>query len=139
MEITMLRLTLGTLALTLFVVLAPACGEVSDGGIIDTCRAPVIEPGQSCTAFCAQVTATCTVYTSTEECCGRGCQSNLDDEYAHADACGEAVEAVFSCVSELENCQEVRDWQSQTPSDDFPCREEVRVVDGLIADGTCLP
>lgn len=137
METTLLGRTPG--ALVLFVLFTPACGEVYDAGVVDTCRAPMVEPGPTCIAFCTQVAATCSVYTLTEECCGRGCQANLDDEYAQAEACGEAVEDVFLCVSELEDCEAVRDWSEQNPTGAFPCSPEVAVVDGLIEEGICLP
>jgi len=134
---TMLRLTF--FALALFVLLASACGEVTEGVVVDTCRAPMIEPGPTCTAFCAQAAGNCEATGTTEECCGRGCQANLNEEYAQAEVCGEAVEAVFLCVSELEDCQAVGDWGDQNPPNAFPCRPEVQVVDGLIDDGICLP
>lgn len=136
----MLRLAYGAFALS--TMLAAACGGDSAsgmGGAGGMGGTPMVEPGPTCTAFCVQVIGTCMAYGFTEESCRQGCQTNLNDEYAVADACGEAVEAVFLCVSELDDCQAVYDWRDQSPSDAFPCRPEVRVVDGLIADGTCLP
>lgn len=135
----MLRLTPWALALTM--LLATACGDSTEGagGTAGVCALPPVESSPACTAFCVQVIGNCTAYGTSEECCRRGCQKNLDDEYAHADACGDAVEGVFLCVSELDDCQAVRDWRDQDPRDAFPCRDEVLVVDGLVTDGTCLP
>jgi hypothetical protein len=138
----MLRFLCGALAL---MFLAAACGDDSNGGTGATGGeggaggAPMVEPGPTCIAFCVQVIGSCMAFGFTEESCRQGCQTNLDDEYARAEACGEAVEAVFICVSELEDCQSVRDWRDQVPADSFPCRPEILVVDDLIADGICLP
>jgi hypothetical protein len=124
----------------LLIALVAACGDSSDGGGTGgTGGVPLVEPGPTCTAFCVQVVGTCNAFAFSEEECRQGCQTDLNDEYAHAEACGEAAEDVFLCVSELDDCQAVYDWRYQDPRDDFPCRAEVLVVDGLIADGTCLP
>lgn len=135
----MLRLPPWALALSM--LLTAACGDSTGGagGTGATCALPPVESSPTCTAFCAHVVGDCMAYGTTEECCRRGCQKNLDDEYAHAEVCGEGVEGVFLCVSELDDCQAVRDWRDQDPRDDFPCRPEVLVFDELIADGTCLP
>lgn len=142
----MLRRSLGAFALSM--ILLAACGDSSEGGTGGAAGtggaggaggAPPVEPGPTCTAFCVQVIGTCSAYLYTEENCRRGCQTNLDAEYAQAEACGEAVEAVFLCVSELDDCRAVYEWRDQTPADTYPCRPEVLVVDGLITDGTCLP
>lgn len=135
----MLRLTSWALALSM--LLAVACGESTEGagGTGAACVLPPVESSPTCTAFCAQVIGNCAAWATSEECCRRGCQKNLDDESARAEACGEAVEGVFLCVSELDDCQSVLDWQAQDPRDAFPCRPDVLVVDELIADGTCLP
>ena len=128
---------LGALVLSAFLV--AACSESSGTANTPPCNLPPVESSPTCTAFCAQVIGNCTAFGTTEECCRRGCQKNVDDEYAQADACGEAVDDTFLCVSELEDCQAVRDWRDQDPRDGFPCRDSVLVIDALIADGTCLP
>jgi len=128
-------------AFALITILAAACGGDSAGGTDGTGGAggaQMVEPGPTCTAFCVQVIGACMAYGFTEESCRQGCQTDLNNEYAHAEACGEAVEAVFLCVSELDDCQAVYDWRDQDPANAFPCRPEVLVVDGLISDGTCL-
>ena len=134
---TMLRLMMG--ALLLSALLVAACSDSSSTATTPPCNLPPVESSPACTAFCAQVIGNCTAFGSTEECCRRGCQKNLDDEYAHADACGEAAEETFLCVSELEECQAVWDWRDQDPRDGFPCRDTVLVFAALVDDGVCLP
>lgn len=138
----MLRLALGGIAMA--AILAMGCGDSSSGGggsggaggIGGT---PMVEPGPTCTALCMKFIGECEAGAFTEEECRQGCQTSLDAEYAHAEACGEAAENVFLCVIELQSCQEVYDWRDQSPRDSYPCRSRVLEYDQLVVQGICLP
>lgn len=132
----MLRLPLGVL--TLMTVLAIGCGDAATDATGGTGGVPIVEPGPTCTDFCLHTVGDCAAFPFTEASCRQGCQTNLNDEYEHAQACGEAAEAVFQCVTDLD-CQGVYDWRDRNPADGYPCRDAVLAVDGLIADGICLP
>jgi hypothetical protein len=88
----------------------------------------MIEPGPTCTAFCSKVVGDCDAFRFTETSCAQGCETNVAEERAKSEACGDAVEAVFQCASELD-CQGVYDWRDRTPLDDYPCRAVVESVD----------
>jgi hypothetical protein len=130
----MLRVVLGA------ALLIAGCGESSgdasgNGGVGG---APDVEPGPTCIAFCVRAIGACEAYSTDEEGCRDGCQLNLDLEYEHDERCGAAAEDVFLCATEL-SCQELYDWRDQTPSDSFPCRDEVLVFDALITERVCEP
>ena len=89
------------------------------------------EPGPTCIAFCAKVIVECDAFADVpgyenvdEASCQQGCEQSLSDEQARSEACGDAVEAVFACASELD-CQGVESWLAKNPADSFPCRFEV--------------
>jgi hypothetical protein len=84
--------------------------------------------GPTCIAFCANVVGECGAFTVDEESCTQGCESNLAEERTKSEACGDAVEAVFECVAELE-CQGVYGWRDRDPLDAYPCRSAVADVD----------
>jgi hypothetical protein len=121
---------------------ALGCGDVSgesggsagSGGVGGTGGVMMFEPGPTCIAFCANVVGECDALAEVqgfedvdEESCVQGCESNLADEGAKSEACGDAVEAVFECAAELD-CQGVDDWLQQ-PSPAYPCLSEVASVD----------
>jgi hypothetical protein len=103
-------------------------GEGGAGGVM------MFDPGPTCIAFCANVVGECDALADVEgfedideESCQQGCESNLADERANSEACGDAVEAVFQCATELE-CQGVYDWLERVPPDAYPCLSEVATV-----------
>jgi hypothetical protein len=110
-----------------------ATGIAGSGGAGGT---QPVEPGPTCIAFCVKVVGGCRAFAITEQECREFCQLSLDAEYAHAEPCGEAAEDVFLCATELD-CEGVKDWRDQIPSDAYPCREKVLVYDALVADGVC--
>jgi hypothetical protein len=122
----MLRWTCGVLLLSGAGALG--CGDGTDsgggGGTV------FIEPGPTCTAFCANVVGQCEAFTFDEASCRQGCEGNLAEERAVSEACGDAVEAVFACVADLD-CEGVRAWidAGLTPVDNPPCLAEVEAVD----------
>jgi hypothetical protein len=97
-------------------------------------------PGPTCTAFCALVLGECGAFVNFDEAsCRQGCEQNLADERAVSEACGDAVEAVFQCVPELD-CEGVYAWRDagQSSVDEYPCRAEVVAVDAVReVDPTC--
>jgi hypothetical protein len=105
-------------------------GSAGSGGVGGTGGVMMFEPGPTCTAFCAKVIGDCGVFTFDEASCRQGCEGNLAEERAVSEVCGDAVEAVFQCVSELD-CDGVNAWLDQTPSDAYPCRAEVTAVDAV--------
>jgi len=117
-------------AVVLLQIGALGCGDQAGvGGNI------VYVPGPTCIAFCAQVVGVCNAVVDVEgfgdvdeESCQQICEQDLASERAVFEACGDAVEAVFACASELD-CQEVDDWRQQAPPEAFPCRTEVTTVD----------
>ena len=100
----------------------------------------MFEPGPTCTAFCALVLGECGAFVNFDEAsCRQGCEQNLADERAVSEACGDAVEAVFQCVTELD-CEGVYAWRDAglNPVDDYPCRAEVEAVEAVHAvDPAC--
>ena len=103
-------------------------GSAGSGGIGGTGGVMFIEPGPTCIAFCANVVGECEAFTFNEASCRQGCEGDLARERAKSEACGDAVEAVFRCISELD-CQDVYDLRDQVPLDDAPCRSAVEDVD----------
>jgi hypothetical protein len=98
----------------------------------------MFEPGPTCIAFCAKVVGECDALVDIpgfgdvdEASCQQICEGDLHDERAVSDACGDAVEAVFVCASQLD-CESVEGWLAQEPREAFPCRSEV-----LAADADC--
>jgi len=98
---------------------------------------PPLEVGETCTAFCAKVIGECGAFLFDEPRCQQGCQQNLNEEYEHAEPCGDAVDAVFLCVADLD-CESVYDWRDRPPGT-TACQQEIAVVDALIDAGICLP
>lgn len=88
----------------------------------------MFEPGPTCTAFCAKFVGECQAINRTEAQCRQGCEGDLAEERAVSDECGEAVEAVFLCATELD-CDGVYAWRDRTPPDAYPCRDKVAAVD----------
>jgi hypothetical protein len=111
--------------------LAGTGGSEGEGGAGGATR---FEPGPTCIAFCAKAVAECDALSGIEgyadvdeESCQQGCESSLAIEGAKSDACGDAVEAVFACVAELD-CKGVNDWARKMPPDAYPCLAEVATV-----------
>jgi len=112
---------------------ALGCGDQAGVGGGDI----VYVPGPTCIAFCAQVFGVCDAFVDVEgfedvdeEACQQLCERDLASERAVFEACGDAVEAVFACASELD-CQEIDDWLQQAPPEAFPCRSEVTTADSV--------
>ena len=85
----------------------------------------ILPPGDTCTAFCNRVISDCDQIPNLgREACIQICECDLLEAAEESEACAEATDAVFSCVSGLD-CLGVSDFFEQTPSDSFPCIEEV--------------
>ncbi len=118
--------------LLLTTLVATGCAEELDGigGTGGTGGAPVsVDAGVTCIEFCLQTVGNCDAFPEFDEpLCRQGCQINLNEEYGKSEACGMAVESVFQCATELEDCQDVDDWITRVPPDAYPCRDEVETV-----------
>lgn len=127
--------------LSFALVVAAGCGGSTGsggaGGAGGAGGQPLLEVGETCIAFCANIIGECSAFLFDEPRCQQGCQQNLNDEYDHAEPCGDAVDDVFLCVADLE-CEAVYDWRDQTPGT-TACLQEIAVVDALIEAEICLP
>ena len=103
-------------------------GNAGTGGVGGNGGTMIFEPGPTCTAFCAKAIGECefVLYVSEAEC-RQGCEESLFTEGQKSEACGDAVEAVFQCATELD-CQGVYDWRDREPPDAYPCFDEVSFV-----------
>ena len=102
-------------------------GDGGNGGDPVDCEA-TSEPGVACTEFCQRIVGDCQAFLFTEASCRAGCQDNVEcDGYANSDSCGEAWEAGFQCVAELD-CYGVYDWRDKNPQNGYPCQPEVENV-----------
>ena len=120
----MLRLTwIGLLVLSTG---AAGCGDETGAG--GTGGTMMFEPGPTCTAFCAKAIGECGAFTFDEASCRQGCEESLAEGLGLSDACGNAVESVFQCVSELD-CPGVQSWREQEPLESYSCRSDVAIVD----------
>ena len=130
----MLRLVFGVLLLSC--AGAFGCGDGSGAGSsAGTGGTIMLVPGPTCTAFCALVLGECGAFVNFDEAsCRQGCEQNLADERAVSEACGDAVEAVFQCVTELD-CEGVYAWRdaglSPVPVEGYPCSAEVAAVNAV--------
>jgi len=120
----MLRLVFGTLLL--LQVGAFGCGD--ETGSVGTGGPVPLEPGPTCIAFCAHVVGECGAFVFDEASCRQGCDRDLANERAISEACGDAVEAVFQCATDLD-CEGVYDWRDQEPAVSYPCRAEAANAD----------
>jgi hypothetical protein len=129
----MFRLLSGALLLVCLGAFGCGDGTTEAGGTGGT---KTFEPGPTCTAFCANIIGACEAFTFDEASCRQGCESDLADEHAVSTACGDAVEAVFQCVTELD-CDGVYSWRDRLV-DTYPCRDEIAAVDAARAgDPAC--
>jgi hypothetical protein len=127
-----LGLTLGALGCGDGTAASGGSGGVAGAG--GAGGAIIFEPGPTCIAFCAKAVGDCDALSDLEgfadvdeESCQQGCEENLAFEGAKSEACGDAVEAVFECVAELD-CKGVNDWVQKVPADGYPCLSEVTAV-----------
>jgi len=94
-----------------------------------------IEPGPTCTAFCALVVGECEV---TELGDDASCKQTCEQDRALADqtseACLEAFEAAIDCSTELE-CQHIYDRINQVNLESYPCLPELENSDLICTQG----
>jgi hypothetical protein len=88
------------------------------------CAPASVEVEEPCTGFCARAVGDCEAFTFDEASCRQGCQTNLSEAYGCSDACGGALEAMFQCVAETDECQDVYDWRDRV-SNDHACAAAV--------------
>jgi hypothetical protein len=123
---TMLGLVFGTLLL--LQVGAFGCGDETGAG--GTGGTVPLEPGPTCIAFCAHVVGECGAFVFDEASCRQGCERDLANERAISEACGDAVEAVFQCATDLD-CEGVYAWRDHEPVGSYPCRAEAANADAV--------
>ena len=87
------------------------------------CAPVIVDVESSCAEFCATAVGECEAFTFDEESCRRGCETNLSEAYGCSEGCGTALEAMFRCVGERDDCQDVFDWRDRV--DDHPCTDAV--------------
>lgn len=121
-----LRLTFGALAL--LQLAASGCGDSAPTVVVIPDAGITYEPGPTCIAFCDKTVGECGAFNFDEASCEQGCESDVADNDAISEACGEAVEAWFQCAAELD-CAGVAGWITQEPPDSYPCRDEAIVGD----------
>lgn len=98
-------------------------GEAADAGPIE-CTPVIVDVEETCTSFCAKVVGECEAFINfDEERCAEGCEANLQEAYGCSDDCGTALEAMFLCVAQVEDCDDVYGWRDRT--DDHACVDEV--------------
>jgi hypothetical protein len=77
------------------------------------CEPVPVEVDETCTSFCARVVGECEAFTFDEAACRRGCQANLSEAYGCSESCGTVLEAMFQCLADTEDCQDVYDWRDR--------------------------
>ena len=109
------------------------CGggtEVDGGG-----GTVFIEPGPTCTAFCALAVGDCEV---TELGDDAACKQDCEQQRALADqtseACLEAFEAAIDCSAELD-CQHIYDQINRVNLESYPCLPEIENSDLTCTQG----
>jgi len=109
------------------------CGggtEVDGGG-----GTVFIEPGPTCTAFCALAVGDCEV---TELGDDAACEQDCEQQRALADqtseACLEAFEAAIDCSAELD-CQHIYDQINRVNLESYPCLPEIENSDLTCTQG----
>ena len=119
----MLRLRYGVLLVSCAGVFGCGGGTEADGGTV------FIEPGPTCTAFCALAVGECEV---TELGDDAACKQDCEQQRALADqtseACREAFEAAVDCSTELD-CQHIYDRINRVNLESYPCLPELENSD----------
>ena len=87
------------------------------------CAPAAVNVEDTCTGFCARVVGDCEAFVFDEASCRQGCQTNLSEAYGCSEDCGTALEAMFQCVTERDDCQDVYGWRDRT--DDHACSSAV--------------
>ena len=88
-----------------------------------TCAPATVNVEDTCTGFCARVVGDCEAFVFDEASCRQGCQTNLSEAYGCSEDCGTALEAMFQCVTERDDCQDVYGWRDRT--DDHACSSAI--------------
>lgn len=78
------------------------------------CAPATVNVEDTCTGFCARVVGDCEAFVLDEASCRQGCQTNLSEAYGCSEDCGTALEAMFQCVAERDDCQDVYEWRDRT-------------------------
>lgn len=102
------------------------CGDTSEGGT----QEPIfIEPGPTCTAFCAQAVGECEVTVLGDDgLCKQSCEQERSLADQTSEACLEAFEASVDCAAALD-CQYLIDRANQVNLDTYPCLSELESSD----------
>jgi len=113
---------------------ALGCESASESG--DDGGTVFIEPGPTCTAFCALAVGECGV---TELGDDAACKQTCEQQRALADqtseACLEAFEAAVDCSAELDDCQHIYDRINQVNLESYPCLHELENSDLICTQG----
>jgi len=87
------------------------------------CVPVMVDAVDSCTDFCATAVGECDAFVFDEASCRQGCETNLSEAYGCSEDCGTALEVMFQCVAERDDCQDVYDWRDRI--DDRACSSAV--------------
>ena len=102
-------------------VLVMCMGALGCGDATGSNPEPIIyEPGPTCTAWCDKAVGECEAYAIEQAVCVQNCEEVLAAGRQTSAPCGEAVEASFSCATELD-CQYIYDRVNQVNLDSYPC------------------
>ncbi|MEZ4287781.1 MAG: hypothetical protein R3A47_06475 [Polyangiales bacterium] len=79
---------------------------------------------QTCVDYCAFVSAQCHRFSGiAEDECQQACERDRADALANSNACADAFDAGFNCVTSLDDCELLDSWIAQEPTDSYPCRD----------------
>jgi hypothetical protein len=123
----MLRLLfLGSLLLS---VSAFGCAQATESSCFgDTI---VLEPGPTCTGFCALAVVECEIASlGTEDECEQNCERERSCAELTSAACLAAFETAVDCAAGLE-CQDIMDQANGVNVDAYPCRSELELSDQI--------
>ena len=95
----------------------------------ENCTPVTVDAEATCAAFCATAVGECEAFTFDDEACRAGCEENLSEAYGCSEVCGAALEGMFQCVAERDDCQDVYGWRDRT--DDHACVDAVDDVGGV--------
>lgn len=91
------------------------------------CEPVSVDVGDRCVDFCARAVGDCDALEAVfgegfdEADCQVTCQADISEGYGCSASCGVALEAMFQCVAETDDCQDVVDWLFRAPGD-HACR-----------------
>lgn len=113
---------------------AMGCGGGTESG--GSGGTAFVEPGPTCSAFCALVVGECEVTELGDDAaCKQDCEQQRALASETSEACLEAFEAAIDCSAALEDCQYIYDRVNQVNLESYPCLPELENSDVICAQG----